>query len=453
MRDKAKILILGHFLVDVTFCTVEKEPKLRFGGIAHAARTAWALETPYTLAYLAPEYLDEQIQKFSSCYGDATAIKIGNILGCPNVVTIGEPTEAGPQGYQFLLRDEQRSVIDEKNLSEIYRAEDITDFIIFPGGFDLQKILKGLSSSCAEVHIDANYEPENPEEFASLGRKFKTIAFSTSSEIFLNRYTGSISKLCGCLLGTYTDAVLFKENRGGSCFFSAESPSSPYRIPAQARHICHSVGVGDCFDIAYVICRRKMNDKTALTYASCIAAEYASTTYPNDFANAVKATLQIAEEDILQLSGVSLPWEERSTCQIYIAAPDFEYVDRGPIEHLDQCLRYHNFSPRRPVKEHGEMGIHADVQRKQSLCDADVHLMEQCQIMIAVLLYDDPGTLIEIGMAYQRGMPVIVYDPYCRAKNLMLTQLPNLVSSSIDDVISAVFKHVVREQGRERKKY
>ena len=75
------------------------------------------------------------------------------------------------------------------------------------------------------------------------------------------------------------------------------------------------------------------------------------------------------------------------------------------------------------------------------LCEADVKLMDECKIMLAVLLSDDPGTLIEIGMGVERKMPVIVYDPYNRATNLMLTQLPNLVSSDLDQIITAVFKY------------
>jgi hypothetical protein len=59
-------------------------------------------------------------------------------------------------------------------------------------------------------------------------------------------------------------------------------------------------------------------------------------------------------------------------------------------------------------------------------------------------LYEDPGTMIEIGMAIERRMPVIVYDPYRRAENLMLTQLPDRVSSDLDVVISAVFKYAAR---------
>jgi hypothetical protein len=55
------------------------------------------------------------------------------------------------------------------------------------------------------------------------------------------------------------------------------------------------------------------------------------------------------------------------------------------------------------------------------------------------MLYDDPGTLIEIGLALERNMPTLVYDPYGRASNLMLTQLPNVVSSDLDEVIAGVF--------------
>lgn len=445
MGDDIRICIIGHFLVDVTFGGVKEEPKLRFGGIAHAARTAWALGIPYTLAYFAPEYLDEQIQLFSVNYGKAMAKKIGNVLGCPNVVTIGEPTEVGSQGYQFLLRDEQRSNIYEETLSDVCQQKDVTDFLIFPGGFDLEKVLNALKASHAGVHVDANFKPDYPKEFESLERKIDTIIYSTSSEIFMHLYESSVSKLCDSLLGTYTDAVLFKENRGGSRFFSVKNSNSPFFIPAQTRKIKHSVGVGDCFDAAYIICRRKMAEKAALAYASCIAAEYACTTYPDDFADATRATMQISKEEIIQISGVSLPWERRPGCQIYIAAPDFKNVDCEPIEQLDQCLKYHNFSPRRPVKENGEIGIHASEQQRQALCDADVHLMEHCQIMVAVLLYNDPGTLIEMGMAYQMRMPLIVYDPYCLASNLILTQLPDLISPNMDEVISAVFKYAARE--------
>jgi hypothetical protein len=70
-----------------------------------------------------------------------------------------------------------------------------------------------------------------------------------------------------------------------------------------------------------------------------------------------------------------------------------------------------------------------------------MQLLDECQLMVAVFLYEDPGTLVEIGIACERNMPVVVYDPYRRARNLMLIQLPALVSASLDEVVSAVFRH------------
>jgi len=188
-----------------------------------------------------------------------------------------------------------------------------------------------------------------------------------------------------------------------------------------------------------------MATRVALAYSAQIAAEYASTTDPEVFRAAAQATLKIPERDILEIQGVSLPWENRPKYQIYIAAPDFKRIDRTPIKRLVESLEYHNFAPRRPIVEYGEMEVDANADDKQRLCDADLSLFDNCAIMVAVLLFDDPGTLIEIGIAVQRRMPVIVYDPYDRAENLMLTQLPNLVSSSLDKILAAVFRFVALE--------
>jgi hypothetical protein len=155
-----------------------------------------------------------------------------------------------------------------------------------------------------------------------------------------------------------------------------------------------------------------------LSYASAIAAEYASTTVPEIFRDMTQQWLAIPEDEIVGLAGTSLPWEIRPSLHVYIAAPDFAHVDRRPIEDAVASLKYHNFVPRLPVREHGQMGLNATVQRRQSLCEADLRLLDECKLMLAVLLYDDPGTLIEIGIAVERGIPVIVFDPYGRAETL-----------------------------------
>jgi nucleoside 2-deoxyribosyltransferase len=106
---------------------------------------------------------------------------------------------------------------------------------------------------------------------------------------------------------------------------------------------------------------------------------------------------------------------------------------------LENALQYHNFYPRRPIKENGQMEENATRSRKQELITKDIQLLNRCSIVIAVLLYDDPGTMIEIGYAKAIGIPTIVYDPFKRAKNCMLTELPDLLSSDLDEIITEVF--------------
>jgi hypothetical protein len=50
---------------------------------------------------------------------------------------------------------------------------------------------------------------------------------------------------------------------------------------------------------------------------------------------------------------------------------------------------------------------------------------------------------VEIGLALERNLPVVVYDPYQRATNPMLTQSARVVTT-LDDTVAAVFETVGR---------
>lgn len=441
MSTRPNICLLGQFLVDVTLPQGDSPYKLRAGGIMHAARALWAIGCPYSLGYCAPDYLDAEVAEHGQEYSANLLRQFGQVTGCPNVVLIGAPKEAGPQGYEYLLRDGHRCKLDLDALQALLRSSDFSDVVLFSGGFDLETTLPIIGDSTARVYIDANFAPSSSETLSRLGREFECIILSTSSDAFIDRYHGAVEQMCGDLLGRYTPRVLLKENRGGSRLFLKGKDDHCIQTPAQVRRIQHSVGVGDCFDVVYAVMRHRMTDQAALAYASCVAAEYAGTTYPELFRDAACGWLAVPEDEIVQLSGSSVAWEKRPPLNIYIAAPDFAHVDRRPIDVVAECIKYHNFVPRLPVREHGQMGQNATSERRQALCDADLRLLDECRIVVAVLLYDDPGTLIEIGIAVERGLPVIVYDPYNRADNLMLTQLPALVSADLDEVISAVFKH------------
>jgi len=109
------------------------------------------------------------------------------------------------------------------------------------------------------------------------------------------------------------------------------------------------------------------------------------------------------------------------------------------IDEVEEALIYHNFSPRRPILENGQASLQSRKSEKQKLLNSDLELLYMCQILIVVLLFDDPGTYIELGIAIEKSMPTLVYDPYSKAKNLFLTEIPNFTSDDLDEIINQVF--------------
>lgn len=437
-----ELCLVGEVVVDVTLPSAEAAWKLRLGGVIHAARCAWALGVEYDILFAAPAYLDEEVADYARSHGAANVLRFGTVTGAPNVMLIGEPTEAGDQQYENLLRETYRCVLDPQVLAGAANAE-YSDILVIAGGYDLATTIAYLKSS-ARLHVDVGSVPAI--SLADGAARLATLFVSTSSPYFLKRSHGSVEELRSATT-SIAETLVFKENRGGTRTFV---DSETIRTPAHVTPVVHSVGVGDGFDVAVVALSETVGRRTALGYASLIAAEYARTTYPDNFRTAVSRIRALDPEDVAELRGVSIPWEKRKTINIYIAAPDFDYIDRGPIEAVVSALNYHNFRPRRPIQENGQATVEDDRARRREMCNADLSLLDECQIVVAILPFDDPGTLIEIGWAAGQRIPVIVYDPRNSARNVMLTELPTLVSSRLDDVVAAVFIQAAHVMERQR---
>lgn len=441
--ENRSICLVGQAIVDVTLPHSDEPYKMRLGGILHAARALWALETPYTLAYLAPSYLHAEVQQFAAAHGATASRPIGVVEGSPNVLLIGEAKEAGDQGYEYLLRDQHRSQLYPMELEVLLQQSSATDILVISGGFDLAGVLTACSSD-TRCYVDLTGASDDWRTLRSVERPLEGLTLSTSSRLFRERFGSAAQAYWADAVPAVTHAALLKENRGGARLCNGGN-RVPVSAPAFLGDTAHSVGVGDCYDAVWVALRRMYPDATALAYASLVAAEYAATTYPDDFKAAASAATQLPADEVTRAVGVVLPWEARPSFQVYVAGPDFDFADRRPINAVAAALQYHNFMPRLPVRENGQMGEGATAARRAALLAADLRLLDECRLMIAVLTYNDPGTLIEIGLAYERGMPVIVYDPNGRAENLMLTSLPVLVTSDLERVVSEVYRQAGRQ--------
>ena len=430
-----RICIVGDILVDVSLKSKGNPLKMRLGGIVHAARCLWAMDIEYSIAYFAPSYLDVHIHDYLINHGCSEIIKLGNIDNCPYLMLIEEVKEIGDQGYDFVLRDDVKISYYDDEIKKLAQYEDL---FFISGNYDYSHLAESVSVN-GRIHFDIANNVRDLS-FLKTEKKIETIFLSTSSNIFADNYDpDSFSVICFFdLFKPLSKRVILKENRGGSRAFDFDT-GQLVQIPSQTQKIKHSVGVGDVYDVVYIALSNSKAFSGALNYSSWIATEYAKTTYPSDFKSMVLRILNTPIPEIVELGGCILPWECRRKCHIYIAAPDFNFINRSPIDILENSLLYHNFTPHRPIKENGQMEENANWSRKQELFVKDMALLDKCNMLIAVLLYNDPGTLIEIGLAAEKKIPTIVYDPFCIAKNCMLTQLPDLVSSDLDEIISEVF--------------
>lgn len=433
MISHGKICLVGDIVVDVTLKTPHVPTKMRLGGIVHAARALWSMNIPYDVAFIAPSYLDSEIVTFLNAHGCSQTYKVGDVTGAPYLFLIEEAKEIGDQGYEFILRDQIKINYNETILNQLISIH-YSDILMISGNYDQHLMLERLKG-CISVDVANNVL--DLSYFSGLKNTIDTVFLSTSSNLFKNLFNNSFRDFCE-LFRPFCQTVILKENRGGSRGFSFGN-NEIFTAAAQTQPILHSVGVGDVFDACSIARKNSDGWENALAFASWAAAEYAQTTYPDDFQKQVKRLLKANPADLVKMGGVQLPWEERNKVNIYIAAPDFDFVDRLPIEQLVKALEYHNFRPRRPIMENGQMEKNASKERRQTLFSGDMKLLEECQMMIAVLLYNDPGTLIEIGIGTTKGLPTFVYDVYNAADNCMLTEIPTLLSADLDSIISEVF--------------
>lgn len=429
-------LLIGEVCLDFTMPSKSSEAKLRLGGVVHAARAMWAADLPYTLAMFCPSYLAGVAEDYLSKHGCSEVIQLGEVVGAPNVIAISDVREVGHQGYEDILRNSKRVA----PLATHAPLHLFLKVIIFPGRFDLDEVMTKLDPA-AHITIDVAYDVDDPEILKRYAGRFKSLVISTSSKLFLEQGHTDINELIALATEIGAENFLLKENRGGSRLFRLNS-NQVTAIPAVLSETVNSVGVGDAFTAIFGALEA---DPIAAAWRGMqVATAYSQTTFPDDFKRDVQRELALSVDVVRSLGGVQLPWHDRPQLQIYLAAPDFSYIEKPEIDAAIAALEYHNFVVRRPIKENGEASPNTPIDKLRHFYFTDVALLEQCAVIFAIPLARDPGTLIEMGMAMQKGMPVITYDPRQENNNTMVVCGSKSYSDDLDTCLNGLFSSLAR---------
>lgn len=427
------VLIVGELIIDYTLARPGKECKLRLGGVAHAARGLWASGLQYAVAAVCPKYLVNSAEHFLKCHGCSEFIWLGEVTGAPNVIVIGDPTEVSDQGYDELLRNQK-----DVNLRPIGdKLKPYSEVVVFPGKFPLPE-LRPLLCNNARIHFDIAYDISDMSELLSYSGNIYSIILSTSSQIFSDYGASNIQSLVEHLAPLDAQILLLKENRGGSRLFDLRD-GSVEEIFATLGTTINSVGVGDVYSAVFAGFLTHGCIEAAWR-GSRSATYYSQTTYPDDLKTDITRDLMLPVDTIRGLGGTFLPWHERRRYPIYLAAPDFSYIEKPELDSAIKSLEYHNFYLRRPVVENGQLEANSDFSTLKATYCKDLSLLEDCVAVFAVPLGKDPGTLIEMGMALQMGKPVITFDARRENRNTMVMAGSTVYSDNLDLCLNKLFE-------------
>ena len=412
MKTNKRILVVGEVMVD----NYVDAQVVTLGGIMHAAKMLRALETPFALAGIVPSYLSEQFLAVSRQLQAEAAVRFGTVQNCPNVRNVRATKDIFGHDSEELLADIASIQLNSEALEVLIKDFQPTDIIIYTGKFDYTVV--GKIANGAHIHLNVCHSLRRS---ALSPIQLETIMLSTSTTLF--KELGHTVE--GVRNHSLAKRMLVKENRGGATLFANGEVNE---APAFLTHSAHPA-LGDAYSAAFIA-------TNSLHLAAFYVGEYAATLDFEQFVRHVKA---VSEEEILALSGVRVPWDERSHMHIYIAGADFPIKDRTLFEQVDQALKFHNFASHRPIVENGVFTGQEPYHLQQAMYNKDLFLMEKAALTVAVLTENDPGTLVEIGWMDHKRTPTILFDPYKIAHNLFLKKSVTCIVHTVEDVIFETF--------------
>lgn len=128
-------------------------------------------------------------------------------------------------------------------------------------------------------------------------------------------------------------------------------------------------------------------------------------------------------------------WKSRFRGRCYLAGGWFSPAQKSALDRVEGFLQTYEdkklisvFSPRRDNDFNKIKGPRTTQDRMKCFRD-DIEAIDKCDFMICSAVEYDSGTMVELGYAYAKGIPIIYYndnpEDHKRVRNLMLVGMCN----------------------------
>jgi sugar/nucleoside kinase (ribokinase family) len=260
--------------------------------------------------------------------------------------------------------------------------------------------------------------------------KYVTVLLVNEEEALLLSQANALEDAIKKLSDVGPKYIIIKRGHRG-CILAYDGQTKT--IPAYKSNVECTLGSGDVFGGALAATFIRTGDiEYSTKLANCVAANFIE---------------RLSIEAIINKAGVEVDMISREFVSpgssdkiIYLASPFFSKPEVDWVKLITDRIEGASFKVLSPSRENGIINKETPVDERKNIFAADLELLRQSDIMVALLDNGDPGTCFEVGLAYERGIPIIALKTSQFELNNMLLCGCNIIVDSIEELIEQLYK-------------
>lgn len=309
--------------------------------------------------------------------------------------------------------------------------------LIFPIGhvIPLELCIKAVENKIP-IFLDPKLNNESIKD-ARKALKYTSVLLANEEEIQLLAEEQTVDRAIQKLAFLGPQYIIIKKGIKG-CTIVREGKDSIDISAFKSNAIC-TVGSGDVFGGAFAATFLETNDILySVELASSVVANFVEHFEIGNCISKEIAIRDMKKRERLNVTAID-------DIVIYLAGPFFSQQEVIWVNYIYNKLQSFGLKVLSPSLENGIINESTDEKQKKNIFINDIKLLEQANIVVALLDHNDPGTCYEIGYAYKKGIPVIGLKTDNSPINNMIVHSCDIICNTLDELIVEVCNNYGRQ--------